>query len=385
MSLNVAQHYSHSFELKLDKLPTKKSDRIALKILLPGIVLGFIAVFIGIADMFTRGNRSFGSAMPVDVTKEIHSFINPLCFDIVMIFLGVWIIVSLFMSYVRYKKVFYDGKSIVIVQRPAIGKKKSFKEELKKYDGVCLRIEFFQFGFMRKRRYIIELSNKNINKVAPLYISTNSKNLRHIWKRYAKELGLPALFLTDEGMVARGVQDLDKSIIELIKKKKIKNDFDKKQSMPAAIAYTRKKDKTVIKSRRIRWDAFNVVYWVFMLFFVIFAVLVIGINGTVERAGAVMVIALAFLALYVFCYAKKEKVVVKPHKIVIVQKFMLFSRKKDEIAKENIEAIEVGFNPINNRHYLVISSENREVIFGEKMSSEELKWVKGFLINEIVK
>ena len=385
MKIKVAQHYSHSFELNLDKLPTKKSDRIALKILLPGILLGFVAIVIGAIDMFTRGKTGFAAIMPDIPSEKINSFINPLFFDIAMMALGVWVIISLLASYIRYKKIFYDGKSITIVQRPAIGKKTAFKEDFKKYEGVCLRIEFFQFGFMRKRKYIIELLNKNVNKTAPLYISTSSKNLRHIWKRYAKELKLPALFLTDEGIVSREVNDLDKSIIELIRKKKIKHSFDKKESMPTAITYTRKKDKTIIKSRRIRWDAFNVVYWVLMFFFTLFCVLAIGINGKAETAGSLSIVALALLALYVFCYAKKEKIVVKPHKIIIVQKFMLFSRKKDEIAKENIEAIEVGFNPINNRHYLVISSENREIVFGEKMSKEELKWVRGFLINEIIK
>ena len=36
MKFNAPDHFSHSFELKLDTLPTKKSDRIALSILYPG-------------------------------------------------------------------------------------------------------------------------------------------------------------------------------------------------------------------------------------------------------------------------------------------------------------------------------------------------------------
>lgn len=73
---------------------------------------------------------------------------------------------------------------------------------------------------MTKNKYIIELYHKNPQKTAPLYISTKGKNIRKIWEYYAQKLNLPAVVLTDEGMVRREVSDLDKSIKEMVEEGK---------------------------------------------------------------------------------------------------------------------------------------------------------------------
>lgn len=99
---------------------------------------------------------------------------NPTFFDLVIILVGAGIVLSLFLSYIRYKKSFRRQK-VQIIYRPAFGAKKVVKESIGNYEGVRFRIEFFQFGFMTKNKYIIELYHKNPQKTAPLYISTKGK------------------------------------------------------------------------------------------------------------------------------------------------------------------------------------------------------------------
>ena len=96
------------------------------------------------------------------------------------------------------------------------------------------------------------------------------------------------------------------------------------------------------------------------------------------------IIGLFIIAVSVMALFRKDKIVVKQDKIVIVHKFMLFSRKNTEIKKRDIEAVDVTVNPATGRYYLSIISDARTAIFGKKIPIEDLRWVKKFLINEVV-
>lgn len=394
MKYNAPDHYSHSYQLRLETLPTKKSDRIALHILYPGLVFGAILMLLGLYELFNgfiHAKTDFDFMLPNGDIAAYEPFLNPTFFDIVIIFIGVGIITSLVFSYIRYKKILFDGKTVTIVHRPALGSKKTVKEAINNYEGVRFRIEFFQFGFLTKNKYIIELYHKNPEKIAPLYISTSENKIRKIWEYYAKTLNLPTLVVTDEGMVSRNVEDLDKSLRDMAKEKRLENTFDDKETLPPSIAVVRKRDKTVVKARKIFWDAYNIIAWgCLILFGGILSFFSINFERLSANAGTGFIIAFYMVSLFIiaasiFALFRKDKIVLKKDKIVIVHKFMLFSRKNDEIKKNDIESVEVTVNPATGRCFLAIVSDDKTVIFGKKVPVEELRWVKKFLINEIVK
>ena len=156
---NAPDHFSHSYELKVDHRPTQKSDRIALRILYPGLLLGMALVILGVYEFF-YGFPAKINIFGENVTDEpvYESLINPYFFDAVVTLLGLGIIISLIFSYIRYKKVALDDKgNVIVVHRPVFGEKKTYKDKIKNYEGVRLRIEFFQFGMLNKNKYIIEL------------------------------------------------------------------------------------------------------------------------------------------------------------------------------------------------------------------------------------
>ncbi len=392
MAETAPNHYSHSFALNLEKLPTKKSDRIALRILYPGIIFGLILVFLGVFELFNGFNHSKTDFdfMPESEDVIYQPFMSPTFFDIVIILIGLGIVLSLVFSYIRYKKIFFDGQKIQIIYRPVWGAKKAIKESIDNYEGVRFRIEFFQFGFMNKNKYIIELYHKNPQKTAPLYISTKSKNIRKIWEYYAQKLNKPTIILTDEGMVKRDVCDLNKSIKEMIKEGKFVNNYNDRDPLPPSIAYVRKRDKTVIKARKIFWDAYNLLFGLVLLVFgAILLCAAYNHEQAVEHFSSNVVFGLYGIGILVitasiFVLFRKDKIVVKKDKIVIVHKFMLFSRKKTEIKKKDIEAVDVTINPATGRYYLSIISDERTAVFGKKIPIEDLRWVKKFLINEVV-
>ena len=129
MAETAPNHYSHSFALNLEKLPTKKSDRIALRILYPGIIFGLILVFLGVFELFNGFNHSKTDFdfMPESEDVIYQPFMSPTFFDIVIILIGLGIVLSLVFSYIRYKKIFFDGQKIQIIYRPVWGAKKAIK------------------------------------------------------------------------------------------------------------------------------------------------------------------------------------------------------------------------------------------------------------------
>lgn len=229
-----------------------------------------------------------------------------------------------------------------------------------------MRIEFFQFGFLNKNRYIIELRHKNLHKVAPLYISTSGKNIRSKWKYYAKKLNLPALILTNDGLVKRDVEDLDKSVKELFREGKLKNDYNAADCLPESVILVRKKDKTVIKMAKILWDAYNIIAWGIIILAAAALLAFVfaydgGFSSTVFVIGSLLVLLCAIISLF-----RRDKIAIKKHKLVIVHKFPLRNLKKDEINKNDIEAIVVTENPATGRYFLSITSNTKNVIFGKK-------------------
>ena len=392
MKFNAPDHFSHSFELKLDTLPTKKSDRIALSILYPGLFFGAILVLLGVYELFNgfkHGSSAFDDISP-DATVAFEPLISPWLFDSVIIVIGLGIIFSLILSYIRYKKIFFDGKTVEVVHRPAFGDKKGFKDKLENYEGVRFRIEFFQFGFLNKNKYIIELYQKNHNKTVPLYISTSDKNIRRIWEYYARQLKLPALIMTDEGMAVRKVEDLDKSLRELAAQGLVENHYNSRAPLPPSLALVRKRDKTVIKTRKIIWDAYNIIAWVAIFLFggILLAASLSDEFGTETGRNpfvlAAYIIGILGILASVWVLFRKDKIVIKPHKIIIVHKFMLFSRKNNELVKDDIESIDVAFTPATERYFVAISSDNKTMVFGKKLPIEDLRWVRQFLINDVV-
>ena len=387
MKFNAPDHFSHSFELKLEK-----SDRIALSILYPGLFFGAILVLLGVYELFNgfkHGSSAFDDISP-DATVAFEPLISPWLFDSVIIVIGLGIIFSLILSYIRYKKIFFDGKTVEVVHRPAFGDKKGFKDKLENYEGVRFRIEFFQFGFLNKNKYIIELYHKNHNKTVPLYISTSDKNIRRIWEYYARQLKLPALIMTDEGMAVRKVEDLDKSLRELAAQGLVENHYNSRAPLPPSLALVRKRDKTVIKTRKIIWDAYNIIAWVAIFLFggILLAASLSDEFGTETGRNpfvlAAYIIGILGILASVWVLFRKDKIVIKPHKIIIVHKFMLFSRKNNELVKDDIESIDVAFTPATERYFVAISSDNKTMVFGKKLPIEDLRWVRQFLINDVV-
>ena len=393
MSANFPNHFSHRYELRLDQKPAKATDRISLEILYPGLLFAGVLLFIGLYELlngFKHPQTVFDDLVASGDVSLHQPWFSPAFFDVVIIAVGVGIIISLLVSYVRYKKIIVNDDKVEIVHRPFLGPKRGYVEKISTYEGVRYRIEFYQFGFLNKNRYIVELYHRDPAKIVPLYISMSDKHVRRIWEYYAKAFNLPTLVTTDEGLVRRNVEDLDKSLITLAKAGKVKDDYDADERLPAGIAYVRKKDKIILKARKIIWDAYNFIA-LGALLFLLLAVAVLSFGTSFRQAFSPLELGAFYLAVgivfvvAVFVLFRKDKLVIKKHKLVHTHKYLLFSHKNDEILKKDIEAIEVSVNPATGRQCVAVISDAKTITFAKKVPLEGLRRIRKFLIHVVIK
>lgn len=392
MSDCTTDYFSHKLEFNLNRKPSKISDRTNWSFLLPGLLTGVLLLALGLIEMiggFRYTNANVAILAPDNEPVSLDTLPTPMFFDIIFIAIGIGLIITGVFSYLRYRKFIFDGKQMIIGYRSRMGKKRIVKENIKKFLGVRFRIVFYQFGIKNTNKYIIELCHQDASKNVPLYISTSPVAIRKKWKEYARFFRLPALLNTEEGLISIDIKDLDKSLKELANDEKVCDTFDSYEELPESLKYVRRRDKIVLK-RKNTWDVYNFIAWtaIILMSSAIFITLQnfeVFLHNMKSVAYSLLFVEVAFVIISLFVLFRKEKLVLKKHKIVNTHKYMLFSTKHNEILKDDIEAIEITHNPASGRYFVSIISDNNTITFGAKLPIDDLKWIKRFLIHEVIK
>ncbi len=390
MNNTTPNHLSNKLDFDYHKDRSFLTDRANIKLLLPGIVFGFLLFLLGIYEWFNAFKTGGEEIIPLGEKVIYQPFLAVWFFDLCFVIVGLGMVVTNVFLYLRYNKYKFNRDKVTIIKRLVFREKLILQESLKNYTGVRFRVEFLQSGFLTQNRYVIELYHQNPEKIIPLYLSTSAKGIRRKWKEYARAFKLPALINTDDGLKVIDLKNLNKSIAQQVKMKIIKDTYDAYDNLPSSITFVRKKDKMVLKVRKIVWDAYNMLAWAAI--FVVGSVLIVILSNldTYRQSYASALYMMSFIAIMIIAVAiqilfRKEKLVIKKHKIVNTHKYMLFSTKHNEIFKKDIEAIEVTENPVTGRYFVSVISEDNTITFGAKMAIKDLQWIKRFLIHEIIK
>ena len=163
MRKKLPKHLSYDYQLKLDEVPAKQDDRMPLKVVMPGIVLGFLMAVIGLAEL------AGGMYDPESLGYELDPDIRPPLFshtavDTAFIILGLGIIIGAVVSYIRYKKIFFNGKTFSVDLRGVFGENELFREffpvgfgslELICDSSVVFRVGIFEIEIFEFILYIV--------------------------------------------------------------------------------------------------------------------------------------------------------------------------------------------------------------------------------------
>ncbi len=395
MTYTAPDHYSYNFKFDIKKLPAQQKDRVPTRLAIWGLMFGFMFFAIGFVEILmyflSPEVTSYEFKLPQGATQYKNMMLIRYSFDTFILLLGGVIMVLSVMMLLRYKKIFFDGEKIKIVHRLLKGDKYTEIEDLYNYLGVLLKAEHYNFGLINRNRYIIELYHKDKNKRVPLYISTSGRNIREIWEYYAEKLKMPALFITDSGLVSRHHGELNKTLKDMAKKWQLKESYATEDDIPNSIKCRVKNNKVIVKKRYFFFDAYSVLQMLgiallagavgVLMYFYEAIVLQIGIWWFCSMLSILMVIII-FSLLGLF---SKDVLIVTKHDIILGHNVLFLRIDAEFLSKQQIESVDVGYNPTTDRYYLSVISHNKSFVFGKNMPVDDLRWVQGYIIREIVK
>ena len=371
MRRRLPKHLSYDYQLKLEEVPTKHADRMPLKVVMPGIVLGLLMAVLGCWEL-TGGMydpESWGYTLDADTRAPLFSHTSV---DTAFIIIGLGIVIGSIVSYVRYKKIFFNGKTFSVDLRGVFGENELFREFLRNYEGVRLRMEFFQFGILNKNKYIVELVHRDPEKTIPLYISTDGTGIYQIWYYYAKRLNMPTIIDTDEGTVKREAPELDKSLKEYLFAKGLIAVYEEAPKTPADVVCVKKADRTIIRPKRMCWDIFS-------LLGAFNYSRVERMIGSPAQTAVIFAAAVLLAVLFIGLMFKKDKIVLKDGRLILVHKF-LFISNKEYADLSRIRDIQAVYNPAADSYYLAIITDDNMLAFGRGVPTEALQWIRDFVI-----
>ena len=233
--------------------------------------------------------------------------------------------------------------------------------------------------------------HKDEKKTVPLYITTAKKDIRKIWKHYAKGLRKSAIISNEYGTSSRDYHDLDTPLRELIKNKKLPAPQIGKEPTPKLLAIVKRGSHLVIKIKELLFDAYNLIAVLLLACFsgfIVFAAYHHNLMKEYFSADNLLVfyaVALLFVLYGFLLLIQRDKLVIKPEKIVLLHKFILFSVKSGEIYKDKIEEVALILNPATGRSYIALISGEQSLIFGKKLPLYDLRWLQQYIVMELIK
>ena len=394
MEYTAPDHYSYKFKFNIDKLPASYTDKIATKISVCGIFSGILFIALGLFELVSYfmdlSDESYDFDMPSQITAE-GVFWFRYIFDGFILLFGIIIVFLSLAALVRRKTIFFDGENIKITHKPLFGDEKTETEALYNYLGVLLKVEYYQFGLINRNRYIIELYHKEKNKRVPLYISTSGQDVRKIWEYYSEKLRMPALFMTDHGLVSRNHKELDKTLKDMSRRWQLDFLYDEEKHAPASLKYSVKPDRVILKEKRLFFDIYSVLSLIGILLLaagVGYAIMNCQIMFKFISFGwftGIICVAMLIIIFSLISIFSKDVLIITKHDLILGHNLTFLRMDIEFMPKDEIESIDVGHNPLTDRYYLSIISHDKNMVFGKNMPIEDLRWIRGCLIREIVK
>ncbi|MBR5598461.1 MAG: hypothetical protein IKW39_00305 [Alphaproteobacteria bacterium] len=381
MLVHIPDHFSSKFKFNLSKVPCVKTDRTSRLRALLGIILGFFMLCLSLFELY--------SFIKISDTDN-RSFIMVEIFALIMTFVALGIIANSIKSSIRYKKFIFNGKDFSIIYRPSSDVKHTFNVALSEYMGVRLRVLFTQFGIFNINRYIIDLYHNDTSKIIPLYISTNDKNIRKIWEEYSRFFKLPALILSERGLVKREFNDLNKSIIELSKEGKLPFIASGKYPNPNSIDIEEQNDAVIIK------PLFNFIYelgcfarfYTFSCFFTL--ILSFFLITYIKPMILLTYIFLAFVGLFIvsllaiLIQKPSNNIVITDNKLIIEQNIFFLFKRNISIDTKQVKGIELSYNPKTDKYNIIFTDDKKLISYKGKIPVNDLLWIKDFIIRKLV-
>ena len=385
------EHYGQKFYLDTTALPAKSIDRVSPYVLFFGFLFGrfFFGGGVCLLTFDTISGTTDLDTIVANGAFKPHQFISTETFGWLMMILGAGLVlVSTFFD-MRFKIISFDGNMVSVRDYPFIGRPNSFEEKLSNYAGVRLRLKFCQYGILNKNKFIIELYHKDNSKIVPLYISTNSKKVRRLWRDFALEFHLPPIHISDKGMVSHSIRDMERPYPDVVKSWHLPQNFLSGKTHSQNFVAKQKQDKKMIKMKHFIYDFYsnlNVAVIVILGALFCYGVYSRKILMLYLPQYVIFLFYIALLTLVIYAYLNlivRDIILVHNQKIIVFRKILGISYQDTIIPFAKLKGIDISYTPTTDRYALNLLTDKDVVTVFNKLSPEDLRWIRGFLVSEI--
>ncbi len=274
----------------------------------------------------------------------------------------------------------------VTLSRSSLFGREEWREFLQGYEGILYRSEYHS-GSKNSPSYtlyILEMQHKDPKKKVVLYQARLREGIREKWEAYSRALKLSALEKSEGKIVKRDVEDLDKSIQELVKEGKIKVDEVSMESPPEGIAVRSEQDliRITITKKGLPFLAmiFMILFpliFVYVGFFVKDAPFMFGVVGIIIEAICVAAIAWAYIATPQLRIGGQDV-----HFAYLTKWGEVLSTKLLRTSIEQV-VIKSSSDNRNTNKGVVLESDRGMIKFGQGLPEDTLHWLKNCIIKSL--
>lgn len=365
MQLNLGKKVNYEVKVDLDNLPVEHDEK-GLK-----LIGGFLMLF----ALF------FGGVPAVIIVSMLRGeFDKDMLFMVVFVVMGIGQFVLGLTLMLRSKK-FRIDRTGVSVEKLGLFGRKSWSEPFSNYKGVLCREQYHSGGRNSPSYtlYIVELAHEEKSKNIQLYASRSEEGFRRIWEDYCRKLGMPALEADGDGYMVRSVEDLDKSVAQLVREGKVDVDFDPSKGIPAALAVSLDGDNLVVTVIRRKvstiWAVISLIVpavFVYAGFFVK--------DGPVALGFAGMVFMLIIGLAVVWPLIARQRLRVSVSGIHVCRVWPWGETAGKRISSAEIETVKIYKKDHTRGEAVWISGDNDSLVTGEGLNREALVWLRNCVL-----
>ena len=264
---------------------------------------------------------------------------------------------------------------------------KYWTEPLQRYPGILQRTER-RSGGKNSSSYtlhIVELYHEDKKKRIKLYESRSPNGFRQIWEDYSRQLNKPALEGGKGNMVARAVEDLDKSVRDLAREGKLEVDFDPRKPPPAGFDLRVEGDLLRVTLPKTKSSIIGSLF--IMAFAGVFIFIGFGIDDAPVMFG---IIGLLFLLLVLGGLAwsgiTRQVLHIGRDRVRIFHETPWGDTSGKVLDTSQIETVRIGHERSSNERegVLLVTDEATKKI-GEGLTTEAQNWLKNCILAVITK
>ena len=235
---------------------------------------------------------------------------------------------------------------------------------------------------------MVELHHADDKRNVTLYASRDESEWRQKWEAAARRLGLKALEDSEDGLLERAPEDLDKSVAELIEEGKVAVDYAVLQHKAAGIAVDMDGDTVVVTRQRPQNTLVGAL--IFLAFPLVFIWVGFYSDAPVPINWLFGGLGLLFETLILLGVAwdllSRRRLRVGPQRVRVCSVSRWGETKGKSLAVADIETVKLGREDGRSASPgLMLAGDRGKLSFGRRLPDDTLEFLRNLVLAKIEK